>query len=80
MTASFSGMRIEKKRWSQLGTGQQVALVVAAAVEVALTATALVDLSRRPASQVRGPKPAWVIGSFVQPVGPMAYLAFGRRR
>jgi hypothetical protein len=28
---------------------------------------------------VRGPKPLWVLGSVVQPVGPIAYLVFGRR-
>ena len=49
------------------------------AVEVVLTTTALVDLARRPAAQVRGPKAAWALASFVQPVGPIAYLALGRR-
>jgi hypothetical protein len=49
------------------------------AVEIALTATALVDLARRPARQVRGPKQLWLLGCFVQPVGPLAYLALGRR-
>ncbi len=49
------------------------------AVEVALTTTALVDLARRPGTQVRGPKLAWALACFVQPVGPMAYLALGRR-
>ena len=66
-------------RWSDLGTGQKVALVAASVVELTLTATALVDLSRRPPDQVRGPKLAWAVGCFVQPVGPVAYLRFGRR-
>jgi hypothetical protein len=47
---------------------------------LAFTATALVDLARRPASQIRGPKPLWLLGCFVQPVGPLAYLALGRRK
>lgn len=53
---------------------------MSAAVEVVLTTVALVDLARRPAEQVRGPKPVWALGCFVQPVGPIAYLLLGRRR
>lgn len=55
-----------------------MAIVALASVELALTATALVDLARRPAAQVRGPKALWALGCFVQPVGPVAYLAVGR--
>ena len=53
--------------------------MVATAAEVALTTVALVDLARRPAGQVRGRKALWVLACFVQPVGPIAYLAGGRR-
>ncbi|MGZ4688881.1 MAG: PLD nuclease N-terminal domain-containing protein [Acidimicrobiia bacterium] len=49
-------------------------------MEVVLTTAALVDLARRPSAQVRGAKPLWVLACFVQPIGPIAYLAFGRRR
>lgn len=69
-----------KKRWSDLSSGQQAAIVVGAAVEVVLTTVALVDLARRPRASVRGPKALWALGCFVQPVGPVAYLAIGRRR
>ena len=48
-----------KKRWSDLTGRQRAAILVAASVELALTATALVDLIRRPAAQVRGPKALW---------------------
>ncbi len=71
---------MEKKKWEDLSPGQRTAILVAASVELALTATALVDLARRPRELVRGPKPLWALGCFVQPVGPIAYLAFGRRR
>lgn len=70
----------DKKRWDDLSPGQQVAIAVAGAVEVVLTTLALADLIRRPGAQVRGPKLLWVAGCFVQPVGPVAYLALGRRR
>lgn len=68
------------RRWSDLTSTQQRAIAVSAAVEVVLTTVALVDLARRPAEQVRGPKPVWALGCFVQPVGPIAYLLLGRRR
>ena len=69
-----------KKRWSDLSTGEKVGLSTVALVELALTAKALADLARRPATQVRGPKLAWALGCFVQPFGPAMYLRFGRRR
>jgi hypothetical protein len=68
------------KRWDELSGTQKALLLTAVSVELALTATALVDLVRRPREQVRGPKPLWALGLVVQPVGPIAYLALGRRR
>ena len=76
---SVNGMARPKKRWSDLSTRARAALIGLGAVEVALLGAALVDLRRRPASEVRGPKPAWVAASFVNIVGPLAYFAFGRR-
>jgi hypothetical protein len=69
-----------KVQWRDLNTAQRTALVVTAVVEVTMTAAALVDLARRPAREVRGPKLAWTVGCFVQPIGPAAYFRFGRRR
>jgi hypothetical protein len=71
---------MQQRRWSDLSPRQRALLLTLVSVELALTATALVDLVRRPAAQVRGPKVAWAVGCFVQPVGPIAYLAVGRRR
>jgi hypothetical protein len=68
-----------KKQWSDLTLGQRRAVVIAGAAEVVLTAAALRDLAHRPAADVRGPKPLWVLAFFVQPVGPLAYFAKGRR-
>jgi hypothetical protein len=48
-------------------------------VEVVLTAVAAVDLARRPRREIRGPKAAWWLGILVQPLGPVAYLGWGRR-
>ena len=71
---------MQKRRWSELSPTARVLLVVGSVIELVLTSVALRDLSRRPAAQVRGPKFAWGLMSFVQPVGPIAYLLLGRRR
>ena len=68
-----------KKQWSDLTATQQGLILASAAVELALTAAAIIDLARRPADQVRGPKPLWLLGCIIQPLGPLAYLALGRR-
>lgn len=72
--------KLSRRRWSDLEAGQRAALVAVAAVEVALTATAAVDLTRRPSGQIRGGKAMWWPLIFVQPVGPITYLVWGRRR
>jgi len=69
-----------KKPWSELTPTQQRLIVAGAAVEVVLTTAAFVDLVRRPAQCVRGPKALWALGLFVQPVGPLAYFMLGRIR
>ena len=69
-----------RRRWDDLSPTEQRAIVIGSAVEVILTTWALIDLARRPASAVRGPKPLWALTCFVQPVGPTAYLLLGRRR
>ncbi len=69
-----------QKQWSELSQGQQVAIVGLGAVELVLTVTAAVDLLRRPAESVRGPKLLWAAALVVQPVGPISYLVLGRRR
>ena len=68
-----------KKEWSEFSPRQRQAIYVIAAVETVMTAAALLDLARRPGGEVRGPKLAWLLAVFVQPVGPIAYFAVGRR-
>lgn len=65
--------------WSELSQTHKRQICVAAAAELILTTAALRDLARRPAADVRGAKVAWALGCFVQPVGPLAYFAVGRR-
>jgi hypothetical protein len=68
-----------KKKWNDLTPTQQKLVIAGGIVETLLTGYVLRDLGKRPKEQVRGPKTLWRLGSVVQPVGPVAYLAFGRR-
>lgn len=61
-----------KKKWSDLTSGQRRAVAVAGALEATLTVAVWWDLAHRPTERVRGPKAAWVLASFMQPVGPLA--------
>lgn len=72
-------MTRNKKKWSELTPTQQRLIIAGGAVEAVLTAAALVSLANRPREAVRGPKALWVASMVVQPVGPLAYFAFGRR-
>jgi hypothetical protein len=70
----------KKKSWSEMTPMQKKVVVVAGVVEIALTTWCLRDLKERPAELVRGPKFLWGPAMSVQPVGPIAYLVWGRRR
>ena len=76
---SLATSRKRPRRWSDLSPGEKAALVTLGSIEMALTATAAVDLYRRPPASVRGSKLLWWPVILIQPVGPVAYLAFGRR-
>lgn len=69
-----------KQRWSDLSPARRRAIVVLGVAQVSFQLAALLDLRRRPANQVRGPKRAWVAASFVNWLGPLAYFACGRPR
>ncbi|WP_410790917.1 hypothetical protein [Kribbella sp. C-35] len=71
------------KRWADLSPAQQRLIVVGATVESVLKAVALADLARRPAAQVRGPKPVWaLILTLANSLGaaPLIYWFYGRRK
>ena len=69
----------EKRRWSDFSGGQKTAIVTAATLELALKLFAARDLVKRPAGDVRGSKALWAPLLLVNFLGPIAYLAFGRR-
>jgi hypothetical protein len=67
-------------KWADLSPRQRALLGAAAAAELTLKITALVDIQRRPAEQIRGPKSLWRAAMVVNLLGPASYFAFGRRR
>lgn len=70
------------KRWSDLSERSRRIIIAAASAEAALKLAVLLDLSRRPASQIRGSKRAWIIAAVLvnsAGVGPLSYFAFGQR-
>jgi hypothetical protein len=71
------------RKWSDLSKRSRRLLIAAGIAEASLKAAALVDIKRRPASQIRGPKWVWVpVVVIINAFGgaPLAYFAFGRRR
>jgi hypothetical protein len=71
------------KNWSDLSDRRRRLIIAAAVAEASLKTAALIDIKRRPASQIRGSKWVWapavvIINSFGG--APLAYFAFGRRR
>ena len=69
------------KRWSDLSPGARKAIIVVGIAEAALKAAAAIDIKRRPADQIRGPKWAWAAGLVINSAGiiPNSYFVFGRR-
>ncbi len=70
------------KRWSDLSPRSRKLITAVAVAETILKAAVLIDLRRRPASQVRGSRRMWTAAMLVNSAGliPLAYFAFGRRR
>ena len=71
------------KKWSDLSQRSRRLIIVGAAVETSLKTAALVDMKRRPASEIRGSKWMWVPAlTIVNSAGlaPLAYFLWGRRR
>ena len=79
-TAAAAGLRGAAERWARLSDRQRALLVGAAAAELSLKVAALVDIARRPAGQIRGPKALWRAAMAVNLLGPLSYFLFGRRR
>ena len=67
------------RSWGDLTDRQKALLLTMTSVQLALAATAWVDLVRRPEAQVNGRKGVWALVIAVNYLGPLAYLLRGRR-
>ena len=76
-------MASKSRRWRDLSPARRRTVMSVAAVDLGLRTWALVDLRRRPAQNVKGPKAAWAAGLVVVSsagILPLVYFIFGRRR
>ncbi len=71
---------VARRRWRDLSSREQTAVLTLASVQLSLAATAWVDLARRPAAEVNGSKLRWALLIAINFVGPVAYFRWGRRR
>ena len=70
-------------RWGDLSQRTRLVLITAAVADGALRVAALIDIQRRPASQIRGRKGVWAAAvTLVSSAGvvPVSYFVFGQRR
>jgi hypothetical protein len=71
------------KRWNDLDDSTRKLIIAVAVAEGSLKVAALIDIKRRPASQIRGPKWLWApVVAVVNSAGmvPISYFVFGRRQ
>ena len=71
------------RRWGDLSERSRKAIIATAIGEAVLKMAVLIDIRRRPASQIRGSKRMWIVAAVLvnsAGVGPLSYFAFGRRR
>ena len=71
-----------RRQWSDLSPRTRGLLIAAGVAEGVLKVAALIDIKRRPAGQIRGPK--WLWAAVVTVVGsagvvPISYFVLGRR-
>jgi hypothetical protein len=71
-----------RRQWSDLSKRSRRLIIVAAVAEAGLKTAAVIDIKRRPASQIRGSKWIWaaavvIVNSFG--VVPLSYFAFGKQ-
>jgi hypothetical protein len=74
---------VASRQWSDLSPRTRRLLTISAVAEAILKLAAFIDLKRRPASQVRGPKWLWAtVLAVVSSAGvvPISYFVFGRRQ
>ncbi|NMO55158.1 hypothetical protein HH310_28730 [Actinoplanes sp. TBRC 11911] len=68
------------KRWQDLSQAQRRSIIGMTVAETAFKAAMLIDLKRRRANEVRGPKWLWASTALINSAGiaPAAYFLVGR--
>ena len=76
---------IQGHNWDELSPrdkflmGFRVALqIILGIIQLVLLISAIRDIRRRPADQIRGSKRLWMLVSLINWVGPIAYFKYGR--
>ena len=67
-----------KIKWNKLKPEQRTVIASLIFLQLSLLIAALIDIYRRPSIEIRGRKIWWVLGSFIDFIGPIAYFLFGR--
>jgi Phospholipase_D-nuclease N-terminal len=80
MTGDGSGVKNAAQKWAELSALQRRLLLGAAAAELSMKIAALIDIKRRPAERIRGPKALWRAAMAVNLLGPLSYFVIGRKR
>ena len=72
---------MSKKSWRDLSPRARRLVLTGATIEGMLKLVVLIDLKRRPASDINGSKTKWAAAMFLNTAGvvPMIYLLRGRR-
>lgn len=72
-----------RRKWNELDPRTRRLIIITGTLEGVLKVAALIDLARRPSSQVRGSKARWAVAlTLINSVGavPIAYFTYGRRK
>jgi hypothetical protein len=81
MKATKRGRQFMRRRsWKDMSPVQKLGNILTGAVELVLVTLALWDISHRPDNEFNGKKRTWVMASLLQPIGPIIYFIFGRKK
>jgi hypothetical protein len=73
-------MKRSGPKFSELSPALRAVAVLVGTLQVALFVAAQADITRRPASQLRGSKAKWRAICLLNTVGPLSYFRWGRVR
>jgi hypothetical protein len=74
---------VANRTWGDLDESTRKLIIAVAVADGILKVAALIDIKRRPASQIRGPKWVWApVVAVVNSAGvvPISYFVWGRRQ